>query len=875
MIKKNSNEHLVRNYTLLFVITAAITYAVFVRDRRTLVTFADGYNESLPVFIYTGRYFRSLLSHIIYDNAVPMYDFSIGFGEDVAGTLSWEGFGDPFTLVSVFVPTRFAAYGFSSMALMKYYAAGLTFLYCCQKTRIEGMTAVSASIAYAFCGFGLYYGGIFYTFTSALIYFPLYMLGVRDIVVTGKNAPVRAFSLLGASVFLLSLSGFYYLYMNTVIGSIYFLILYFQRRREKDRRSFAGLVGHVILQYLTGMAMAAGILLPTINEYLISKRQGSLQETIQYLTQLPDLESIKKTLSYLIMPDYEDGLGFCVLTIIFLVLLFLQRGKYTTGKIIMVILLVGLAVPGFGSVMNGFSYSVSRWDYMLYFCAIYSMARLIQDHQRLSNMEKATALIAVLCIFTCYLLFYTETNDETEEGIYLRFLVYGILALLCLIVLYRARLSKNALAFLLTANVVISSLLFYTDCPGGYDFVRNFRGNAVKDVTGSVTASLSWEQENRDAFSRIDVYDASLASSLILNVPTASSYYSMSNGSIYEFFSHAGISSGIRGSYFCLRGLDGRKTTESLLSVRAYTRNDAGDDIVRIPEDDRLPMGIAFDNVITEKEADSLDSLTISSSLLDTLIIDEDTLQGGKAPQNRYITIPFYTIEDGISWDKEAGKLKTTAGAVCRGSIDAGALNSDRDYEFYILIRGFKYQDPVTETNIDINGRTVQLKGTIVSYHVDSDDYLVLLNADEQHPSFTITFPDAGTFEMSGVEVLAVDVTDIPDRIRDRQREAMKDTVIGVNSVSGSIETKTGNWYFFSIPWCEDWICYIDGEKVETARADYGFTAVYVPSGRHRIDFQYQPAYKIPMLAMMVLGWGTGIFSLLRRRKNRRSVEKT
>lgn len=854
-------------YTTLFIVTAVITYAIFVRYRRTLVTFADGYNESLPVFIYTGRYFRTLFHHITHDFSIPLYDFTIGFGEDIAGALSWEGFGDPFTLISVFTPSRYAAYGFSLMALLKYYAAGVAFLYCCRKTGIEGMTAAAASLSYAFCGFALYYGGIFYTFTSALIYFPLYILGVRNIVLSDKNAPVRAFSLLGTSVFLLSLSGFYYLYMNTVIGGLYFLILYFQRRQEQNRRSFLCLAGQVVLQYLTGMAMAAGILFPTINEYLISKRQGSLRETMQYLLQMPDVSSMKQTLANLVMPDYENGLGFCILTITFLILLFLQKRRYTAGKIMMGILLAGLFIPGFGSIMNGFSYSISRWDYMLYFGAIYYMARLMQDHQSLDKVERIAALITVICTLLCCLLFSVKVNGKHGEAFWLRFIVYGVMALFCLLVLYQPRMPRNALALLLIGNVIIGSMWFYTDRPGGYGFVRNFRGDAVRDVTGSVTAALAWEQESDEHFSRIDVYDASLASSLILNVPTASSYYSMSNGNIYDFFSRTGISSGIRGMYFCLRGLDGRKTTESLLSVRAYTKNDAGNDVVRVPHEDRLPMGIAFDNVITEEEADTLEAVTVSSSLLDTLIIGSEVSQNGEIPHNRYVRLPYKTVEEGIICNNNTGELKTQKEAVCRGIINNESLDTGRDYEYYLLLRDFRYQDPATEMDIDINGRSIQLKGTTVAYHIDSDDYLVLLNTDGQNPSFNITFPDAGTFTLSGTEILAVDVTDLGNRIRERQIEAMTDTVIGVNSVSGSIDTKAGNWYFFSIPWSEDWHCCIDGERAESVRADYGFSAVYVPAGSHDINFRYQPAYAIPMFAAMAAGWGIGLFSLLRRRE--------
>lgn len=863
------SDHTVCSYTLLFTVTACITFAIFVCYRRTLVTLADGYNESLPVFIYTGRYFRSLFYSILHEHAIPIYDFTIGFGEDIAGALSWEGFGDPFTLISIFVPTKYAAYGFSLMAVLKYYTAGLTFLYFCRKSDIHGMTAVSSALAYAFCGFGLYYGGIFYTFTSALIYFPLYVLGVKNIVDQKSNNPFRVFSLLSFSVFLLSLSGFYYLYMDTVIGIAYFFVLFARRRKETNRKSLSILLLQVVVQYLTGMFMAAGILFPTIYEFLLSKRQGSLQETLSYLTGLPTVATLKQMLSLFIMPDFEDGLGLCIITMIALVLLFIQKRQYQIIKVMTGILLAGLIFPGFGSVMNGFSYSIGRWQYMLYFAAIFWMARFLQDKDALTRTERIASWVSVILCLIFYVLFHRQDAREDHAAILLHLAVYGAIALLTLLLLCKPKIPKRALEWLLVANVTVSSFWFYTDRPGGYRFVGNFRGDAVRDVTDSTTAAVAWEDDSSD-FSRVDIYDASLASSLILDVPTASTYYSMSNGSIYEFFNHAGISSGIRGSYFCLRGLDGRRTTESLLSVRAYCMDDQASEIIRVDKEDRLPMGVPFDNVISETEASSLDPLTVSASLLDTLIVDDENAHDGEVPKDRYEELPFTASENGVSWNSDTGKLVTQAGAQYTGTVDTADLDSNRDYEYYLLLTNFHYLDPVTETNIDVNGRTIQLKGTTVSYHVDSDDYLVRINTDGKNPTFTMTFPDSGTFSLGDVQVLAVDVTDLGEKIQERQNGAMTDTLIGINKVSGHLESSTDSWYFFSIPWCSAWKCEIDGAEAETVRADYGFTAVRIPAGNHDIVFSYHPIYEFPMIIALVGGWGICILSLIRRRKERK-----
>lgn len=56
----------------------------------------------------------------------------------------------------------------------------------------------------------------------------------------------------------------------------------------------------------------------------------------------------------------------------------------------------------------------------------------------------------------------------------------------------------------------------------------------------------------------------------------------------------------------------------------------------------------------------------------------------------------------------------------------------------------------------------------------------------------------------------------------------------------GEVFIENDKMLFFSIPFREGWNIYIDGEQVETYRADYGFIACEISRGEHIIELRYE-----------------------------------
>lgn len=68
--------------------------------------------------------------------------------------------------------------------------------------------------------------------------------------------------------------------------------------------------------------------------------------------------------------------------------------------------------------------------------------------------------------------------------------------------------------------------------------------------------------------------------------------------------------------------------------------------------------------------------------------------------------------------------------------------------------------------------------------------------------------------------------------------------------ISGDINISEDNSLVYTyVPYDENWIVKVDGEKIETIKANYGFTAFRLNSGNHHVEFEY----KVPHITLYII----------------------
>ena len=145
LIKKEKGRSVYAAYTLCFFAFSALIIAIYAAAGKSFVWWDDGMYQHVNSLAYYGKYLREVFSGFLHgDFEVPMFSLSIGYGADIAATLNYYVFGDPFSFFAVFVPERFTEILYNVLIFVRLYLCGLVF---CVFLRHRGRKSVPAVLS--------------------------------------------------------------------------------------------------------------------------------------------------------------------------------------------------------------------------------------------------------------------------------------------------------------------------------------------------------------------------------------------------------------------------------------------------------------------------------------------------------------------------------------------------------------------------------------------------------------------------------------------------------------------------------------------------------------------------------------------------------
>ena len=144
MSRKKRNPYFI--FTLLFILIAVVIFFPFYRRGISLVWMGDGYDQYYPALAYIGQYGREFLT-TFFKGQIREFDFSIGMGDDVIGTLSYYGMGDPLNWLAIFVQPKNIAYLYSALLVFRWYLGGIAFIWFVKRKGNGNFGAVVGALA--------------------------------------------------------------------------------------------------------------------------------------------------------------------------------------------------------------------------------------------------------------------------------------------------------------------------------------------------------------------------------------------------------------------------------------------------------------------------------------------------------------------------------------------------------------------------------------------------------------------------------------------------------------------------------------------------------------------------------------------------------
>ena len=852
-------------YTLTFLFTFAFAFSPFLLQGRGFVWYIDGRMQTYPWLAYVGQRVRSTLAGFLKgDFTVPLYDLSMGWGDDIIGFMGSYAQLDPVAVfLSALVPIAFTETLYSFIIIMRLYLAGLAFIYMCLHFCKRPFESYIGSILYLFCAYATYTSTAYPYFVIFMILFPLLITGADKILKRERGG------LFIFCVFYAAICSYYFLFISTLMAGLFALLRFFDLYGKGNRKTnFMLLLGRGIGLYFLGLALAAPILIPGIFELLQSGRNDYSHIAISTDFYVHWRYFWERFLT-LITPkreyDLEWGLDFPCFAAIALPAISIQFSKKQnrTLKWLLGMALLCLFSPLGGLIMNGFQYPSNRWAFGLSLVVAYSVTDSISVLFQAEEREKRICLIT-LSIYAAIAIIASMGGATISYPL----LGVGFLAVTTVFIITASgnltlnrtcRLKKALCVVLVILNVGINSIYMFSSNLMGWVNRFELIGNETLMLAGSMEANAS-EMPYREGMQdgRINSNSLFYNYSMVYGIPGTNIYTTTLNENVNRFWNELECSGNLQ--EFRIYSTGQQTMLDALLSVKHQMKWEDGTDYIPYGYNEvgsfmrtlvyenqyALPWGYTYSDTVSVESLNGLNGVEKQEILLQAVALDE-----GKTPASAFPMsskdIPYTADYSDCIW--KDGRLYV-------GSPDANiTLHADLDggKEYYLRIAGLNidgYGDQFVsvsaKANIDFyvecggasgSGRAMAKE---YPWYYGRENYLFCLGCSNlNRDTVTIQFPAEGVFYLDTIELIELPLDSYVEHVEKLRAESLEDIVVASNRITGIVDVSADKILCLSVPYARGWIATIDGEQVPILRANYAFMGIQVPQGQHVIEFRY------------------------------------
>ena len=369
------------------ILTGAL-FGMFALRGSSILFRDDDFAQHYPFLIAIGRWWRAFFADPLH---APLFDFSMGFGEDFIGGLNYYGLGDPLTvLAALFAPERtYVCYRL--LAALRIELAGLAFLAFCREHRVRWRGALPGAAAYAFTVYMVAWCALKHPmFANPCIHLPLMLLGAERRL-KGQSPAALIFAAAWSA-----LCGFYFLYMNSLMLLLYALARHFALNGRDALRRLPGAFGRTLAAYLLGVGMAGAFLLPAALSFLESCRNGmAAGESLLWYSPSTYWAF---PISFIASNGWSNAMTVPAAAMLAVLALFASGRENRGLKLAAAAVMLALLIPAVGVVFNGFSYPTDRWKYGGLLLLCYVFARFSGAVEKGARGRLACGLLLIWCV---------------------------------------------------------------------------------------------------------------------------------------------------------------------------------------------------------------------------------------------------------------------------------------------------------------------------------------------------------------------------------------------------------------------------------------------------------------------------------------------
>ena len=853
-------------YTGLFLIIFVLGFLVFFVQGKSFVWKGDGYRQYYPALSYLGRYYRSILSGIWNGSFhLPMIDYTIGQGEDIITTLSNYGLGDPLTLFSVFVPSKYTEYLYDVLVVVRLYLSGAMFLVYCEGMRWKRNDSVLGALVYAFCGFAIWSIKDPF-FLNALIYLPLVLFGIERIM-KGKS-PMS----LILSVFICVVSGYYFFYMIVFAALAYFFVRSYAKYGKNIRSIWRS--GVRCLAAAVGGVMLSGVLtVPLLYGFMESSRTEAFTP-LSSLFVYPVKYYKNMFTKFIAVTGNEDAgaVGYFSMAVILFVALYVIVRKKDRTSVIMrnsvILTFAAVASPFVGYAMNGFGYVTNRFMFVPAFVLASVLVRVLPDLFELGSRDRrrliaGAAVYALLCLVL-------SVRDGIVPALFMTVMLGFLLA--ALFGIQNAVWRRRAVCGLLVLNLAGNINVVYQNFGAGIANVYLDAGSVWDSYTGDKPLNRAKKllgTSGSEELKRIDVMlhrGENPNQSVVSGYPGISVYYSVINGGYSQYMTSLGNAPDLLFTHRVL-GNDGRTILENLANVayvvtRRNERVPYGFEPVKKKKNvyankNKTSVGYFYDSYVSGSDYDKADVFQRQNTLLESAVLESDSSLFARAEASaalkkgevsgEAVSLPFELAHPKhFTWQN--GVMEVTEK---KGTFRAG-FKMKPGKEYYLRFTGLeldKAESDFTWAHVSVGEMTKKfcISNPNYDFYFGRNDYIVNLGslpeeekkAVEQELTCRISGP--AQYRLENIELVEVPVDHVADRVEKLCEYGVQDvTVDEYGSVTGSIPRLSEEKLLcLAIPYKKGFTLYVDGQETQIEKINKMYIGAWIEPGEHEISLEY------------------------------------
>ncbi len=700
------------------------------------------------------------------------WNWTTDLGANFIGSYTFYTIGSPFFWLTLPFPTEWVPYLMGPLLILKFACSALTaYCYIRRFTRTPDAARLGA-LLYAFSGFSVY--NIFFNhFHEAIVFFPLLLLSVEEMIVENR----RGF--FAAMVAITAISNYFFFYGMVVFVVIYWFVRTFSRCYKIRPARFFWFCFEAVL----GLAISAAFMLPTIAAVLGNSRLSEISVgwgAIMYGKEQIYLNIFE---CFFFPPDlparpvffpeadvkWSSLGGWLPLFSMVGVFACLQQKKRTWQRRLLGISIFMALVPILNCAFYLFNNAYyARWYYMPILIMSLVTVQCVEDHDvDWSVPYKWVTGITIAAVFVigCFPR-EMENNKITKWGLFTntddfylyRFLATSAIAIVSLLILglLLRILKQHRKQFMRTATAMVCVIsVIYAAYFVGTGKTHSYESDIMIDDLIESKLELPGDPETY----RIDVYEGVDNTGMYLGYSTINAFHSVVPTSVTEFWEYVGEERGVASrpetKSFAARSLLGVKyllareggdsfTDElgaPLMAGFSFYSHEDGYDVYL--NENACPYGFAYEYYMTKAQCEHYEEEKRSNMMLKAMLLnDEQIAKYGGLMKNlsQYesddLFDPYSDPAYGFYCDEE------------ELAIDTAALNSQAISSFDRTKTGFEAEISLTKDNLvffsipydegwsaKVNGEPVEIEKVNVGFMA------VPVSAGENTITFTYNTP--------------------------------------------------------------------------------------------------------------------------------------